>query len=69
MMTPDFAGILRYSDTQWIAQEYAYYENGNTLDSICKSKLWFGVDELVLTLVLNFNNKIKPGSGYGQTEY
>jgi len=39
MMIPDFATILRYSDTQWIAHEYAYYENGNMLDSVILRKI------------------------------
>jgi len=39
MMIPDFATILRYSDTQWIAHEYAYYENDNMLDSVILRKI------------------------------
>ena len=39
MMIPDYATILRYSDTQWIANEYAYYENGNTIDSVIIRKI------------------------------
>ena len=39
MMIPDFATILRYSDTQWVAHKYAYYENENTLDSVIIKKI------------------------------
>ncbi|OQP47847.1 hypothetical protein A4H97_30520 [Niastella yeongjuensis] len=34
MTIPDFATILRYSDSQWVAHKYTYFENGNILDSL-----------------------------------
>ena len=39
MMIPYFATILRYSDSQWVAHEYAYYEKGNILDSVIIRKM------------------------------
>jgi hypothetical protein len=39
MMIPDFSTILRYSDTQWVAHEYEYYENGNSVDSVVIRKI------------------------------
>lgn len=39
MIIPDFATILRYSDSQWVAHEYIYYENGNILDSLIIKKI------------------------------
>jgi hypothetical protein len=39
MMVPDFATILRYADTQWVAHEYEYYENGNSVDSVIIKKI------------------------------
>jgi hypothetical protein len=36
--------------------------------AICKSKLWFGHDNHLSTLVLNFNKIISISSGCGQTE-
>jgi hypothetical protein len=35
----------------------------------CKSKLWFGLDKQVSTLVLKFNILFSISSGYRQTEY
>jgi hypothetical protein len=34
-----------------------------------KSHQQFRLDEYLSAFVLNFNKKINPGSGYGQTEY
>ena len=39
MTIPDFATILRYSDSQWVAHEYAYYENGSIIDSLIVKKI------------------------------
>ena len=35
----------------------------------CKSKLWFGLDKQLSTLVLKFNFIFSISSGYRQTEY
>ena len=35
----------------------------------CKSKLWFGLDKQISTLVLKFNFIFSISSGYGLTEY
>jgi hypothetical protein len=39
MLVPEFATIIRYSDSQWIAHEYTYYKNGSTLDSVIMRKM------------------------------
>ncbi len=35
----------------------------------CKSNLWFGLDNQLSTLVLNFNLIFSVSSGCGRTEY
>jgi len=35
----------------------------------CKSRLWFGLDKQLWTLVINFNSLISISSGCGRTEY
>lgn len=39
MMIPNIATILRYSDTQWVAHSYAYYDSGGVLDSVIARKI------------------------------